>query len=65
MQAFAYANPASVADAARAGAADNVKFLAGGQTLLSSMKLGLAAPDTLSTWGPSPTSRASPSPTAS
>ena len=47
MQAFAYANPASVADAARAGAADNVKFLAGGQTLLSSMKLGLAAPDTL------------------
>ena len=47
MQAFAYANPASVADAARAGAADNVKFLAGGQTLLSSMKLGLAAPDAL------------------
>jgi carbon-monoxide dehydrogenase medium subunit len=47
MQAFAYSNPASVADAARAGAADNAKFLAGGQTLLSSMKLGLAAPDAL------------------
>jgi carbon-monoxide dehydrogenase medium subunit len=47
MQAFAYSNPASVADAARAGAADGAKFLAGGQTLLSSMKLGLAAPDAL------------------
>ena len=47
MQAFAYSNPASVADAARAGAADNAKFIAGGQTLLSSMKLGLAAPDAL------------------
>ncbi len=47
MQAFAYSKPASVADAARAGAADNAKFLAGGQTLLSSMKLGLAAPEAL------------------
>ena len=47
MQAFAYSNPASVADAARAGAADGAKYIAGGQTLLSSMKLGLAAPEAL------------------
>ncbi len=47
MQAFAYSNPASVADAARAGATDGAKFIAGGQTLLSTMKLGLAAPEAL------------------
>ena len=47
MQAFAYSNPASVADAARAGVIDGAKYIAGGQTLLSSMKLGLAAPDAL------------------
>ena len=47
MQAFAYSNPASVADAARAAGADNTKLIAGGQSLLASMKLGLAAPDAL------------------
>ena len=45
MQAFAYSNPASVADAARAAAADGAKLIAGGQSLLGSMKLGLAAPE--------------------
>ncbi len=47
MQAFAYANPASVADAARAATADGAKLIAGGQSLLASMKLGLAAPEAL------------------
>ena len=47
MQAFAYAKPASTAEAARAAATDGAKLLAGGQTLLSSMKLGLAAPESL------------------
>jgi len=47
MQAFAYSNPASVADAARAAAVDGAKIIAGGQSLLPSMKLGLAAPEAL------------------
>jgi len=47
MQAFAYQTPSSVADAARAAAADDVKIVAGGQSLLASMKLGLAAPAAL------------------
>ena len=47
MQAFTYAHPESLADAARAAHADGAKLLAGGQTLLSSMKLGLAAPEAL------------------
>ena len=47
MQAFSYANPATVSDAARAASADGAKLIAGGQTLLSSMKLGLAAPEAL------------------
>ena len=47
MQAFTYAHPDSLADAARAAHADGAKLLAGGQTLLSSMKLGLAAPEAL------------------
>jgi len=47
MQAFAYSNPASVADAVRAAGADGAKLIAGGQSLLGSMKLGLAAPDAL------------------
>jgi aerobic carbon-monoxide dehydrogenase medium subunit len=47
MQAFAYQSPSSVADAAKAAAAEDVKLLAGGQSLLPSMKLGLAAPATL------------------
>jgi carbon-monoxide dehydrogenase medium subunit len=47
MQAFAYHNPSSVADAAAAAAADDAKLVAGGQSLLASMKLGLAAPSAL------------------
>ena len=47
MQAFAYQTPSSVADAARAAAADDAKIVAGGQSLLASMKLGLAAPSAL------------------
>ena len=47
MQAFAYAKPATLAEAASAAKADNVKIIAGGQSLLGSMKLGLAAPDAL------------------
>jgi len=47
MQAFAYQNPASVADAARALAQEDSRLLAGGQSLLASMKLGLAAPSAL------------------
>ena len=44
MQAFAYSTPTSVADAARAAAQEDSKYMAGGQTLLQSMKLGLIAP---------------------
>ncbi|NBP45469.1 MAG: carbon monoxide dehydrogenase, partial [Betaproteobacteria bacterium] len=44
MQAFDYSSPASVADA-RAAAAAGAKLLAGGQSLLAAMKLGLQAPD--------------------
>jgi carbon-monoxide dehydrogenase medium subunit len=47
MQPFNYQAPASVADAARAAAGADAKLLAGGQSLLASMKLGLAAPETL------------------
>jgi len=47
MQAFAYATPTSVADATRAASADGAKIIAGGQSLLPSMKLGLAAPEAL------------------
>ncbi len=47
MQAFTYSTPASVADAARAAVADGAKLIAGGQSLLGSMKLGLAAPEAL------------------
>ena len=47
MQAFAYAKPATLAEAATAAKADNTKIIAGGQSLLGSMKLGLAAPDAL------------------
>ena len=47
MQAFAYSTPASVADAARAAGSDGAKLIAGGQSLLASMKLGLAAPEAL------------------
>ncbi len=47
MQTFAYQTPSSVADAARAAAQPGAKLLSGGQSLLASMKLGLAAPDAL------------------
>lgn len=44
MQAFAYSTPGSVAEAARAATQEDAKLMAGGQTLLQSMKLGLIAP---------------------
>ncbi|EHR73693.1 aerobic-type carbon monoxide dehydrogenase, middle subunit CoxM/CutM-like protein [Burkholderiales bacterium JOSHI_001] len=47
MQAFNYSTPASVADAAKAAAAEGAKIIAGGQSLLGAMKLGLAAPEAL------------------
>ena len=47
MQAFEYQTPASLADAARAAAQEDSKLLAGGQSLLQSMKLGLSAPSML------------------
>ncbi len=48
METFAYHRPATVADAVRAlGAGADGKLLAGGQTLLASMKLGLTAPSDL------------------
>jgi len=47
MQTFAYEQPGSVADAVKAAGGDDVKILAGGQSLLASMKLGLAAPSSL------------------
>lgn len=46
MQAFDYSTPSSVA-AARAAAAGGAKLLAGGQSLLAAMKLGLQAPGAL------------------
>jgi carbon-monoxide dehydrogenase medium subunit len=47
MQAFTYQNPSSLAAAAAASATDGVKLLAGGQSLLAAMKMGLSAPDSL------------------
>jgi aerobic carbon-monoxide dehydrogenase medium subunit len=47
MQAFAYQTPATVADAVKAAGVSDVKVIAGGQSLLGSMKLGLAAPEAL------------------
>lgn len=47
MQAFEYSKPASVADAIRAAGGGDAKLIAGGQSLLPSMKLGLAAPSAL------------------
>ncbi len=44
MQAFAYQTPKTVADAVSAVAQEDAKYIAGGQTLLQSMKLGLIAP---------------------
>jgi carbon-monoxide dehydrogenase medium subunit len=47
MQAFAYQNPTALADAVRAAGQEDAKYIAGGQTLLQSMKLGLIAPSTV------------------
>jgi aerobic carbon-monoxide dehydrogenase medium subunit len=47
MTAFAYQTPASLAEAAKAAAGSNAKILAGGQSLLGAIKLGLASPDAL------------------
>ena len=44
MQAFAYSTPPTVTEAARQAAQADAKLMAGGQTLLQSMKLGLIAP---------------------
>ncbi|MEI8267741.1 MAG: FAD binding domain-containing protein, partial [Betaproteobacteria bacterium] len=46
MQAFRYQTPASVADA-RAAAAAGAKLMAGGQSLLPSMRLGMSQPEVL------------------
>ena len=47
MQAFEFHAPATVADAVHAAAAMDAKLIAGGQTLLQVMKLGLIAPSAL------------------
>jgi carbon-monoxide dehydrogenase medium subunit len=47
MQAFAYQQPSSVAEAQKAVSAAGARFLAGGQSLLPAMKLGLSAPEAL------------------
>ena len=47
MTGFAYQTPASLAEAAKAAAAGNAKILAGGQSLLGAIKIGLATPDSL------------------
>jgi len=45
IQAFSYQTPATPADAVRAAGGSGAKFIAGGQSLLGAMKLGLAAHD--------------------
>jgi carbon-monoxide dehydrogenase medium subunit len=47
MQAFEYQTPSSVADAVRAARTADARLLAGGQSLLAVMKLGLTAPPAL------------------
>ena len=47
MQAFDYQAPSTLADAARALQIEDAQAIAGGQTLLQAMKLGLAAPTLL------------------
>jgi len=47
MYAFTFERPASLADATRMAGAPGAKVLAGGQTLLASMKLRLASPEQL------------------
>jgi carbon-monoxide dehydrogenase medium subunit len=50
MQSFQFSNAKNVAEA-KAAAASGAKILAGGQSLLPSMRLGLAAPDSLASLG--------------
>jgi carbon-monoxide dehydrogenase medium subunit len=47
MQAFAYHSPTTVADASRMALQEDAKLMAGGQTLLQTMKLGLMAPSAI------------------
>jgi carbon-monoxide dehydrogenase medium subunit len=47
MYAFTFERPNTTADAVRLGGNSGARFLAGGQTLLASMKLRLANPDSL------------------
>lgn len=47
MYPFTFERPATLADAARLAAGSGAKLLAGGQTLLASMKLRLASPEQL------------------
>jgi aerobic carbon-monoxide dehydrogenase medium subunit len=47
MQTFAYSRPATLADAASAARAPDASLIAGGQSLLPAMRLGLAAPEAL------------------
>src|SRR3954471_16418321 len=47
MYAFTFERPSSLADAGKAAAGGGTKVLAGGQTLLASMKLRLASPEKL------------------
>ena len=47
MQAFSYETPATLADAVRGAGAGDAKIIAGGQSLLGAMKLGLAVHGTL------------------
>ncbi len=47
MQPFTFQQPATLADAVHAAAGDNARPIAGGQSLLPAMRLGLAAPGTL------------------
>ena len=47
MYQFTFERPAALADAQRAAQGSGAKVLAGGQTLLASMKLRLANPETL------------------
>jgi len=47
MQAFAYQQPASLAEAQKAAGTAGARYLAGGQSLLPAMKLGLSAPEAL------------------
>jgi aerobic carbon-monoxide dehydrogenase medium subunit len=47
MQSFDYRTPATTADALSAATQEDARYIAGGQTLLQSMKLGLIAPSAL------------------